>query len=254
MSNLVPLIVAIPLGMGLLIPLLSRYHRSLTAILSNLVFFLLLVLSALLVGCEEFTYHVGGWPSPSGIELRIDQLTILLLITTNSLALIVGLYSTAFLQPFDSFHRYYSLLMFLVAGTNGVTVTGDLFNLYVFMELTAIASYALVAFGGQDEGLEASLKYMVLGGLASSAILIGIALTYAMAGTLNMTHLADRFSNSGSNPPLRFALALFLCGFGLKAALVPFHTWAADAYPAAPAPISAILAGVVSKVIGVWCR
>ncbi|NIP86976.1 MAG: NADH/ubiquinone/plastoquinone (complex I), partial [Planctomycetales bacterium] len=138
------------------------------------------------------------------------------------------------------------------AGTNGVVLTGDLFNLYVFMEITAIASYALVAFEGEDEDLEASFKYGVLGGLSSAAILIGISLLYGMTGTLNMEHLASRLGDSGSAAPVRFALALFVCGFGLKAAVVPFHAWLPDAYPAAPAPISALLAGIVSKATGLY--
>ncbi len=251
MNNVVPLMVAIPLGVGFLIPLCVRWHMRLPEVLTNFSLLGLVLLSLSLTG-SEVIYQMGGWPSPNGIDLRVDDLTTLMLITINGLALLVGLYSVVFIQRFDSRHRYYSMLMFLVAGTNGVALTGDLFNLYVFMEITAIASYALVAFAGEDEGFEASFKYVVLGGLSSSAILVGITLTYAVTGTLNMTHLAGRLSETGTSAPIKFAVALFFCGFGLKAALVPFHTWLPDAYPAAPAPISAMLSGVVSKVIGIY--
>ncbi len=251
MNNLVPLLVAIPLGVGFLIPLAVRWKPQMAELLSNLALFGLVLLSLSLIG-NQTIYHMGGWPTPNGIDLRIDDLSTLMLLTINGLALIVGIYSVVAMQPYTSQHRYYSLLMFLVAGTNGVALTGDLFNLYVFMEITAIASYALVAFSGEDESFEASLKYVVLGGLSSSVILIGISLLYAVTGTLNMTHLASRMSEVGETAPVKFALALFFCGFGLKAALVPFHTWLPDAYPAAPAPISALLSGVVSKVIGVY--
>jgi multicomponent Na+:H+ antiporter subunit D len=251
MNNLVPLLVAIPLGVGFLIPLAVRLNPRLSDVLSNLTLLGLLAISLSLTG-DELTYQMGGWPTPEGIQLRVDDLTSLMLLTINGLALIVGLYSVVYMQRYTSLHGYYSLVMFLVAGTNGVALTGDLFNLYVFMEITAIASYALVAFAGEDEGFEASLKYVVLGGLSSSVILIGISLIYAMTGTLNMTHLASRLGDNPAAAPIRFALALFFCGFGLKAALVPFHTWLPDAYPAAPTPISALLSGVVSKVIGVY--
>lgn len=251
MNNLVPLLVAIPLGVGFLLPLAVRLSRPLADVLSNLTLVGLVSISLCLIG-DELSYSMGGWPAPEGIQLRVDGLTTLMLLTTNGLALVIGLYSVVYTKRYTSRHAYYSLVMFLVAGTNGVALTADLFNLYVFMEVTAIASYALVAFAGEDESFEASLKYVVLGGLSSSAILIGISLIYAMTGTLNMSHLATRLADIGTAAPIRFALALFFCGFGLKAALVPFHAWLPDAYSAAPAPISALLSGVVSKVIGVY--
>ena len=251
MDNLVPLLVAIPLGVAFVIPLAIRLHKRLADVLCILSLFGLIPLCLALRG-HEIIYHMGRWPTPNGIDLRVDALTTLLLLTINSLALIVGLYSITYLQRFTSRYQYYSLLLFVVAGTNGVVLAGDLFNLYVFMEVATIASYALVAFGGEDEDFEASFKYAVLGGLSSSVILIGIALVYGMTGTLNMTHLASRLAETDAKAPLQFALALFFCGFGVKAALVPFHTWLPDAYPAAPAPISALLSGIVSKVIGLY--
>lgn len=156
-----------------------------------------------------------------------------MLMLINGLALITGFYSIAYLQRFTSRTKYYMLFLLLVAGMNGVVITGDLFNLYVFMELAAIASYALVAFGGDHEDLEAAFKYAVLGCLSSAVILIGVSLVYGMTGSLNMSQLANRLVESGSAAPLRFALGLFFCGFGLKAALVPFHAWLPDAHPAA---------------------
>lgn len=250
MNDLVPLLVAIPLGVAFLIPLAIRNPR-LVDVVSNLALFGLVLLSLSLQG-HEIIYHMGGWPTPNGIDLRVDGLTTLMLLTINGLALIVGIYSVAYLQRFTARHRYYSLLLFMVAGMNGVVLTADLFNLYIFMEIATIASYALVAFGGEDEDFEASFKYAVFGGISSSLILFGIGLVYGITGTLNMSHLASRFSESGATAPLQFALALFLCGFGVKAALVPFHAWLPDAYPAAPAPISALLSGTVSKVLGVY--
>lgn len=251
MNNVVPCLVAIPLAVAFFIPLAKRLHARLPELLCNVGLFVLVLLCISLQG-RDLIYHMGGWPTPIGIDLRVDSLTTLMLLTINGLAMVVALYSVAFMNQFTQCYRYYSLLLFVVAGTNGVVLTGDLFNLYVFMEITTIASYALVAYGGEHEDLEAAFKYAVLGGLSSSVILIGIGLVYGMTGTLNLTHLAVRISEVGMVGPLQFALALFVCGFGLKAALVPFHVWLPDAYPAAPAPISALLSGVVSKVIGLY--
>ena len=150
MNNLIPFLVAVPLGVGFLIPLAVRVHPRLADLLSNLAFFSLLMISVALVG-HETVYHMGGWPTPTGIDLRVDALTTLMLLAINSLAVIVGIHSVEYAQQYTSSYRYYSLLMFVVAGTNGVVLAGDLFNLYVFMEIATIASYALVAFGGQSE-------------------------------------------------------------------------------------------------------
>lgn len=250
MNHLVPLLVAIPLGVAFLIPLAMR-KPIVVDVVSNLTLLGLVVLSFFLRG-HEITYHMGAWPTPNGIDLRVDDLTTLMLLTISVLALVVGLYSISYLQRFTARYRYYSLVLFLVGGMNGVVLTADLFNLYVFMEIATIASYALVAFGGEDEDYEASFKYAVFGGISSSLILFAIGLIYGITGTLNMSHLASRFADSTATAPLQFALALFVCGFGVKAAMVPFHAWLPDAYPAAPAPISALLSGSVSKVVGVY--
>ena len=148
--------------------------------------------------------------------------------------------------------KYYGLLMLMIAGMNGVVLTGDLFNMYVFLEIAAIASYALVAFGTEHEELEASFKYLVLGSVASSFILFGIALMYSATGTLNLADISSIISEKGLNSVMTFATALFIGGFGLKAAIVPFHAWLPDAHPSAPAPISAMLSGLLIKALGVY--
>ena len=133
-----------------------------------------------------------------------------------------------------------------------MVLAGDLFNLFVFLEITAIASYSLVAFGVGAEELEASFKYQVLGGTASAFILLGIAFFYHATGTLNLADAANVIAGMSGNPVILFIGTLFLVGFALKAALMPFHAWLPDAHPSAPAPISAMLSGVVIKVLGVY--
>ena len=140
----------------------------------------------------------------------------------------------------------------MLAGMHGVIMTGDLFNLFVFLEIASIASYALVAFGTEAEELEASFKYAIMGSVASSFILLAIALTYGYTSTLNLADISLVLSQKGGGFLITFVSVLFLVGFGLKAALVPFHAWLPDAHPSAPAPISAMLSGVLIKTLGIY--
>jgi multicomponent Na+:H+ antiporter subunit D len=140
----------------------------------------------------------------------------------------------------------------MVAGMNGVVITGDLFNLFVFLEIASIASYALVAFGCEHEELEASFKYLVLGSLGSILILFAIALLYGATGYLTMASVSQAIAERAGSPLVVLAVVFFVVGFGIKAALVPFHPWLPDAHPSAPAPISAMLSGVLIKTLGIY--
>jgi multicomponent Na+:H+ antiporter subunit D len=195
---------------------------------------------------------MGGWPTPIGIDLRLDALANLLLLAVSLVGFAVALYSVDYMRRFTARGHFYSLFLLMVTGMNGVILAGDLFNLYVFLEVAAVASYALVAFGCAHEELEASFRYVVLGSLSSALILIAIALVYGITGTLNMAHMAGRIAETGMDAPLLLAFGLFICGFSFKTALVPFHAWLPDAHPAAPAPVSAMLSGVLIKAIGIY--
>ncbi len=248
---MIVLFIALPLAMALVIQLSDRLRPSLSDWLANVTLLLLATVSFYSVG-DDGVYHMGGWATPIGIDLRLDSLASLLLIVINVVSLAAGLYSVEYMRKFSAKGRYYGLFLLMVTGMNGVVLAGDLFNLYVFLEVAAVASYALVAFGCAHEELEASFKYAVLGTVSSTVILIGIALVYAVTGALNMAQIAARVSDIGMTPPLLLALGLFICGFSLKAALVPFHAWLPDAHPSAPAPVSALLSGVLIKAIGIY--
>lgn len=253
-SNMIPLFVAIPLGIAFIIPMVSRKLKWAPDVLGNAAMLCLVAMAfaALGRGTTPIIYNMGGWKTPLGIDLRLDGLSSLMLITISMVGLAATVFSVQYMRMYTSKLRYYSLFLFMVAGMNGVVLTGDMFNLFVFMEIAAISSYALVGFGCEHEELEASFKYMVLGSVASSLILIAIAFTYAITGTLNMAHIAQSLAGAKMTTPIMFTLALFFTGFGLKAALVPFHAWLPDAHPSAPAPVSAMLSGVVIKAIGVY--
>ncbi|HSL87075.1 MAG TPA: proton-conducting transporter membrane subunit, partial [Bacteroidales bacterium] len=135
---------------------------------------------------------------------------------------------------------------------NGVVLSGDLFNIFVFLEISAISSYALVAFGvGKDE-LEATFKYQVLGVTASFLVLLGIALIYWKTKTLNIADVRMVFSSGYDRSYYMLVQIILLSGFGLKAAIIPFHAWLPDAHSSAPSPISAMLSGVLIKAIGIY--
>ena len=140
----------------------------------------------------------------------------------------------------------------MVAGMNGVVLSGDLFNIFVFLEISVISSYALVAFGVEKNELEASFKYQVLGGLASFLILFGIGFIYWKTKTLNIADIKEVFSSGYDKTYYLFVQILILSGFGLKAAIIPFHAWLPDAHSSAPSPISAMLSGVLIKAVGIY--
>ena len=262
MERLLPLLVAIPLGGGFLCPVLGKFarNRCWVELLAVLVMALLLALSVgQLVAVDTFAYWVGGWKggdNPIGISLVSDGLAQLVVLTVNLVGLLAVVFSTSYMRRFTGPGLYYGLFLLMVAGMNAVVIAGDLFNVYVFLEVAAIASYALVAFGTESEELEASFKYLVLGGISSVVILFGIGLLYNLTGQLNLSEIAVALgAMAGDAAAVRvvwFAAGLLLAGFGLKAAMVPFHAWLPDAHPSAPAPISAMLSGVLIKAIGVY--
>jgi len=260
-DQVVPLLVAIPLAGGFLIPVIGRLtksHRA-TAILPIVMACGLLVIAILLLARpgETVVYWVGGWTFPIGISLVADGLSKLVVLIIAVVSLLALLFSLEYMTRYTSPGLYYGLFMLMVAGMVGVVISGDLFNIFVFLEIAGIASYALVAYGTEADELEASFKYLVLSAIASAFILLGIAFVYSVTGHLNLAKIAEVIRMGGGlTTPLYVAAAFFIMGFGLKAAMVPFHAWLPDAHPSAPAPISAMLSGVLIKACGVYvlCR
>lgn len=249
-----PAFVCIPLVAAFLLPIFGsfgRKGRAAATALANLATISLLVMSV--ASINKFSvYNIGRWSIPLGINMVLDGLTVLFLIMVNLVSSAALLFSIRYMEQYTAKPKYLSLFMLMVAGMNGVVLTGDLFNLFVFLEIASIASYALVGFGCDDEQLEASFKYMVLGEVGSMFVLLAIGLVYGATGALNMAYVSRAVQNNPTNMVLNFALVLFIAGFGLKAALVPFHAWLPDAHSSAPAPISAMLSGILIKVLGVY--
>ena len=249
--NVIPLFVAIPLAAAFFIPMVSQKFRWVPDLLGNLTAFALLVMAVSVIGKKD-VYIMGGWAPPIGINLVLDGLSVLMLITISLVGFTATLFSIRYMEQYTSKLRYYSLFLLMMGGMNGVALSGDMFNIFVFLEIASVASYALVGFGCEHEELEASFKYLVLGSVASTLILLGVAVIYGSLGSLNMAHVSRLIVEQGMNKALYFSLTLLVMGFSLKAALVPFHAWLPDAHPSAPAPISAMLSGVLIKVLGVY--
>jgi len=251
MSIPLPLFIAIPLATAFLLPMFGRKGKTAATVLANLVTISLLVLAVASIGRTE-VYEIGKWSIPLGINLVLDGLSSLLLLAISVVSAAAMLFSARYMEQYTAKAKYLSLFLLMVAGMNGVVLSGDIFNLFVFLEIASLASYALVGFGCEHEELEASFKYMVLGSIGSIFVLFAVALVYGNTGTLNMAYISEAIQYSGMNAGLDFALALFIVGFGLKAALVPFHAWLPDAHPSAPAPISAMLSGILIKTLGIY--
>lgn len=258
------LLIAIPLAGAFLVPVLAKLWKRLAEITAGLsvaaIAAIAFYVAITLKPGEVLVYQFGNWPIPIGILFAVDKLGALMLIVVSVLIFFSYLFALRYMDHYTGNWKFYTLLLLMVVGMNGVAMTGDLFNLFVFIEIASISSYALVAFGTEAEELEAGFKYMVMGEIASLMILLAIAFIYASTGTLNLADLVGKLAyiqstlQPGTAPffGFYFVFILLMFGFSLKAALVPFHSWLPDAHPSAPAPVSALLSGVFIKVLGVY--
>ena len=171
MQGYYPLFTAIPLAAAFLNLLFSKISKKVADYIAFLACAVLAVMAVRMLFESPFVYKVGGWLPPWGILLVSDGLSSLMLLVVNVISLLVIVYSTKYMTTYTAKEKYYSLFLLMVAGMNGVIITGDMFNLYVFLEIASIASYALVGFGCEKEELEASFKYLILGGVASTCLL-----------------------------------------------------------------------------------
>jgi multicomponent Na+:H+ antiporter subunit D len=193
-------------------------------------------------------YAVGGWPPPWGIEVVLDPLSAF---TATAIAA-VGTVALVASSPDVGIRwgrgapAFYSLALLTLAGLLGIVVSGDLFNVFVFLEVAAIAAYALVASGG-GPALVAAFRYLVLGTVGASFYLLGVGLVYALTGTLNMADVTARLGALSSSPALAGGIVFIGVGLAIKMALFPLHGWLPDAYTHAPAPVVAFLAPVATK-------
>jgi multicomponent Na+:H+ antiporter subunit D len=257
-SWLIILFVIIPLFTAFLIPLAARLLPWLgrTAVSGIMLFLVALTIHILFQAPGTVVYMAGGWMPVDGIPVAIylvlDGLSLFLLLIINLLGFLSAFYAISYMRRYTGEKYFYTLFCLMIAGMNGVVLAGDLFNLYVFLEISVISSYALVAFGVEKTELEASYKYQVLGGMASLFVLFGIIMIYWRTKTLNIADISMIMQGAVQDPFNIFIQLFLIAGFGIKAALIPFHAWLPDAHSSAPSPISAMLSGVLIKAVGVY--
>jgi multicomponent Na+:H+ antiporter subunit D len=216
---------------------------------STLVINIILLQAVLHSG--PIVYELGAWPAPWGIEYRIDALSGFLLVLVSGMASLVLLAARCSLERelgADKHTLFYMAFLLCLAGLLGILSTGDVFNLFVFLEISALASYTLIAMGSDRRALWAAYQYLILGTIGATFILIGIGLMYMMTGTLNMDDLARRLPDVAYNKTVFTAFAFFIVGVGLKLALFPLHQWLPNAYAYAPSVVTAFLAATATKV------
>ena len=194
-------------------------------------------------------YWLGGWQPPWGIEYVIDGLNAYVLVVVLLMALICVVYSKRNIEHELPQKRitFYTLLQLLITGLCGITVTGDIFNMYVFIEIMSLSAYALTASRGKI-ALKASFTYLILGSIGACFFLLGIGFLYAITGSLNMQDLAQLLPPFYSNKMVTAAFVFFLVGLSIKMAFFPLHTWLPDAHAFAPSEISALLSGLIIEI------
>ncbi len=249
------LIIVIPLIFALIIPLTGRLNRLIPWIIaSTITFFCFLISISLLMTVLDtgrISYWLGGWEPPWGIEYAIDYLNAFVLVVVSFIAFIVSLYSKKSVEmeiDEDKTSTFYSVYMLFITGLMGIVITGDIFNIYVFLEISSLAGYALIAIGKKREALVASYNYLILGTIAATFILIGIGYIYMATGTLNIADLQERLPALFHSKMVLVALGFFTVGLSLKLALFPLHAWLPGAYTHAPSVVSCIMAATATKV------
>ena len=191
-------------------------------------------------------YELGGFAPPAGIELVADGLSAPVIVLVAAVSLAVLAYAR---RAGPRGNAFYTVYLLLVGGLAGVTLTGDIFNMYVFLEITGLAAYALVASGDETRSAVAALKYLMLGTIGASLFLLGAGYAFVATGTLNMVDLAERSAEVGYTSRLVLAaFGLLVTGLLVKVALFPVHSWQPDAYTYAPDSVSALISALVSTV------
>ncbi len=209
------------------------------------------LIKPVMIDGKVISYWMGNWEPVNGyaigIGYEIDQLNLFFALLVVSTFLFSGIYSLKYMERDHHLGHYYTLYLMLSGSVLGLVLTGDIFNMFVMIEIMTFACVALAAFRNRQKGaLEASFKYLVIGSMGSSFTLFGITLLYAQCHTLNMAQLSSILSTTHT-PTTTLALGMLVAGFGVKAYLVPFHTPAADSYTVAPASVSMMFSGMVNK-------
>jgi multicomponent Na+:H+ antiporter subunit D len=224
----------------------SGWYVAALACVTELALAVWVGLSVLGTDTGRIAYKLAGFDTPEGIELVADGLSTPVLVLIAAVSLAVLVYAR---RAGPRGNAFYTVYLLLITGLTGVTLTGDIFNMYVFLEITGLAAYALVASGDSTRAAHASLKYLIIGTIGASLFLLGAGYAYVATGTLNMVDLSEQLAAAGYTSRLVVAaFGLLVTGLLVKVALFPVHTWQPDAYANAPDSVSAYISALVSTV------
>lgn len=243
--------VVIPL-LAAPICLLLRHHLAVRVLAIGVTFAgfaIALSLMAQVLESGQIIYEFGGWARPLGIEYAVDLTNGFVLVIVSMIAAVILPIGPGHSQvPEGREYLFYAAFLLCLSGLLGVTITGDAFNIFVFLEITSLASYILVALGRDRRALMAAYSYLIVGTIGASFILIGIGLLYQMTGTLNIADLAMRLEGLHETRTVIVAFAFVMVGISIKLAVFPLHHWLPNAYTYAPPVVSAFLASTATKV------
>ena len=197
------------------------------------------------------SYAMGDWPPPWGIELRIDLVSAFVVLLVTIIGAVVLTYARKSVEREVEDNRiplFYAAFLLCLSGLLGITVTGDVFNLFVFLEISSLSTYTLVSMGQDRRAITAAFRYLIMGSIGATFIVIGIGMMYAVTGTLNMVDLAQRIPTVAATGTIQVAFGFLTVGVALKLALFPLHLWLPNAYTYAPSSVTAFIAATSTKV------
>ena len=232
----------------------NKFLRNVIAVLSVSVSLacMIALIKPVMIDGEVIAYWMGSRVPAGGyaigIAMEVDALSLFFGILVSTAVFVSCIYSVQYMAHDDNISQYFTLFLMLAGGVMGLVLSGDIFNMFIMVEILTFAAVALTAFRNKVYGaLEAAFKYLVVGSMGSTCILAGVIMLYANAHTLNFAQLSGIIPGMMSNNSVKIAFALLFVGFGTKAFIVPFHPLAADAHGAAPASISVLISGVLTK-------
>lgn len=196
-------------------------------------------------------YELGDWAAPWGIEYRLDSLNAFVLVIVAMVGAVVLPYARKSVEreiPASRAYLFYAMLLLCLTGLLGIAITGDAFNLFVFLEISSLSTYVLISFGRDRRALTGAYSYLIMGTIGATFYIIGVGLMYMVTGTLNIADLSKLVPGMADNRTIQAALAFLTVGLALKAALFPLHMWLPNAYTYAPSPVTAFLAATATKV------
>jgi multicomponent Na+:H+ antiporter subunit D len=197
------------------------------------------------------SYALGGWAAPVGIEYRIDLLSAFVLVIVTGIGAVVTPYALKSVEreiEAAKIPLFYAAFVLCLTGLLGITVTGDVFNVFVFLEISSLSAYALIGLGQDRRALTAAFQYLIMGSIGATFIVIGIGMMYVMTGSLNMADLSVLLAELGPNRTIVVAFGFLTVGISLKLALFPLHLWLPNAYTYAPSTVTAFIAATATKV------